>query len=830
MSKQPETKTPVVKPKRILNLSGCKLEQLPEKAAKNNNWKIMILDNNRLTTLPVEVHMRTMILAHNRFGDNVPPEIVQALSQSVKLRDLDLSGNKLKYFPDELNNNRDLEIVNLFDNKLSSINITSTKFHTLNIGHNSFSSPPSVPENITTLGYSYNILEQFNESFPNINNLINLSLNQCSLKCISPTLCCSNMKRIELSMNNLSDIPDIAQLAPQLETIDLSDNFLTVFPNLPLTIKEVNVSGNQITELPKNISSLTSLQKINVSHNQIIEFPPLAESIVYIDASYNQIDVVSEFDAPVLELVNFTSNNLITIPIFRTTSLKIYLLGNNRITYINVDAISPAATLLNLFKNQITEIPSAIYSKAIDNINLYGNQIQNLPYDLSSWTGLSILNISNNKVGTIPPVPTGLAQLFAGYCGLTSLPENITECQKLVVLSVPGNHISSIPLLPAIRLLNASRNKLIYFPEMPETIESLDVSFNGISAFPAKFIFPNLVEMDASHNFIMNGRGFSRTRLKSLRINNNPISTSISPICFPFTLTQLDLSNTEIKLLQQPQVSEVLADENPNRWCNIKIIRTGSYCSIAQMKGLHESTEDSVIVQTNVRNNIDLVGVFDGHGGSITSMYSSKQFGMLYETQDVELSVAGLEKVLKRLEQSIRENKLSDGSTCGLAVMAGQQALVTTIGDVRVIVVKDNGKIKFETNDHRPSERAEFERIKKNGGYVINHRTMGVVGVSRALGDFSISGISPLADINYVEFEPDDKYLIVACDGVFDVMTNEQVGQMAAAAKNCDELAYDIRNVAFSSYSTDNISVVVVDLHERVHSIYHRTVEKDFNQ
>ena len=213
---------------------------------------------------------------------------------------------------------------------------------------------------------------------------------------------------------------------------------------------------------------------------------------------------------------------------------------------------------------------------------------------------------------------------------------------------------------------------------------------------------------------------------------------------------------------------------------------------------------------------------------AIVSLQQQETRSMLYETQEVELSVAGLEKVLKRLEQTIRENKLSDGATCGISVLAGQQALVSTIGDVRVLVVKDDGTVKFTTTDHRATDRPEFERIKRNGGFVQNHRTMGVVNVSRALGDFSISGVSSLADIHYVEFDQDDKYLIIACDGVFDVMENEQVGKMAATAKSADELAYDIRNVAFSSYSTDNISVVVVDLHKRIHSLYQRAIEGKF--
>lgn len=812
------------KPKRILNLSGCQLEQLPEKVTKYTYWKIMILDNNRLTSVPVQLHMRTMKLGYNKFGDNVPPAIVEALSASVKLRTLDLSSNKLKNFPGQLNNNRDLENVNLFDNKLSQIAITSTKFRNIDLGHNEFTAPPPIPPNITALGYSYNILESLESNFPNIQNIVSLTLNQCNLKSISESLSCPNLKSIELNMNNLSTIPDLSRFAPQLERIDLSSNLLKSFPNFPSSIKEINLSRNELTEIPQTFRSLTELAKFNISHNQLKSFPAIGSGIIYIDASHNEIETVESFDAPQLELINFSSNKLTQIPSFRTVALKHYLLGDNNITSINVDNLSPQAQLLSLYNNEISSIPNSIYSLPIVNFNIYGNRLESLPFDLEGWKTLSVFNCSNNPINSITTLPTHLTQLFAGYCNLTSLPDSLADNQDLVVVCVPGNNISYLPQLSNVRILNASRNKISYFPDVPQTIETLDLSYNNLSAFPDIFVYPQLVEFDVGHNDIMNARGFSKTRLKVLQLNDNPIRNQVSIIGYSPTLSTLNITNTEISLPEQPQVSEVLSNVNPNKWYNIRVVRTDTYCAFAQMKGNHENMEDSIVCHTNVRDQIDLVGIFDGHSGSLTSMYSSKQFAMLYETQPVPLSIEGLTKVLQRLVVTIHDNKLTDGATCGLAVIAGQQALVTTIGDVRVIVVKKDGTLKMATQDHHPYERAEFERIKEHGGFVQNGHTYGVISASRAVGDFNIPGITPTADIQLVDFDDSDKYLIVASDGVFNVLSNEQVCEIAKNSSTAAEAAYDIRNVAYTNYSSDNISVVVVDLDLRIHSLYQRLV------
>ncbi|OHT08124.1 hypothetical protein TRFO_23491 [Tritrichomonas foetus] len=816
----------LLKPKRILDLTGCNLTELPEKVASKNTFKVFLLSHNRLTTLPdTNAKLRILKLAYNKFGGSIPPGIWNCIINSKKLQELDLSSNFLKEIPNEINDMSKLNALSLFDNKLTSINVTSSSIRALDLGHNLFTTPPQFPSTVEMFGYSYNSLESLDESFPNYASLQFLAVGQCGIKSISPTLCMGNLKTIVLSINNLTEVPDLGQIFPSAEKIDLSDNYLTAFPTFPHTIEDINLNHNQISNMPGDLNQYANLKKIQIAYNNLTEFAPLGLSVTYIDASNNQISSVSEFSAPALEFINFTSNNLTSIPQFNSQALKIYILAKNNISEINTEALSPVADLLNLHSNEIVMIPTTLFATPITTLNLFNNHITQIPYEIESWTSLSVFNISRNPLEMIPTLPIGITQLFAGYCGLWELQENLGDSENLSVLCIPGNNISWLPKFKSLRYLYASRNKFLYFPELPETIEFIDLSYNGLSAFPEVFVYPRLFDLDVSHNDLMNSRHFRATKLSSLRLNNNPITTTITANGLPYQLSFLDVSNTNITLLDQPQVNETLANSNPNKWFNVKTVSTGCYSGYAQTRGIKDTLEDSILSFTNVRGRADLFGVFDGHNGPLAAVFSSKQIAMLYESQDIELSIAGLERVLRRLVQSIRENKIADGACCSFALVAGQQALITTIGSTKTMLIKKGGQIKLVTDQHKPSDREEIDLIKQRGGFVQNKLTMGRIPASRALGDSSISGVTQTADIQFVEFENNDRWLVIGSDGLYNVLSDETIADLAARASCAQELAYDLRNIAFTSFSTENISVVVVDLERRLHALYQRAVQ-----
>lgn len=159
---------------------------------------------------------------------------------------------------------------------------------------------------------------------------------------------------------------------------------------------------------------------------------------------------------------------------------------------------------------------------------------------------------------------------------------------------------------------------------------------------------------------------------------------------------------------------------------------------------------------------------------------------------------------------------------------------VVSIGDSRVFKCR-NGTCVPLTRDHKPESPRERRRIEAAGGTVAKcglcYRIDFCLNMSRALGDFQFKDpltqpehqkISPVGDVTTVEIDDNDEFLVVACDGLFEMMTWESV---------CDYVHQRIRdtplseiaeglldacctpNMVASGYrGTDNESVVIVKL------------------
>ena len=171
-----------------------------------------------------------------------------------------------------------------------------------------------------------------------------------------------------------------------------------------------------------------------------------------------------------------------------------------------------------------------------------------------------------------------------------------------------------------------------------------------------------------------------------------------------------------------------------------------------------------------------------------------------------------LTSFISKLIENLRKTKYNDGSTAAIVLRNENKIITSHLGDSRVVVIRDNGSIHFQTNDHKPSNRSEFERIRDDGSRVVLGRTQGILGVSRSIGDFNVLGISSEPTINEVYLDSSDKWLVIGCDGVFDVIYDELLGKIANNSSNSLEFAYNLRNISYSLLSRDNISVIVVDL------------------
>jgi len=139
------------------------------------------------------------------------------------------------------------------------------------------------------------------------------------------------------------------------------------------------------------------------------------------------------------------------------------------------------------------------------------------------------------------------------------------------------------------------------------------------------------------------------------------------------------------------------------------------------------------------------------------------------------------------------------------------------VGDTRAVLIRRGEPLRL-THDHRCSDPAEVKRIKDAGGYIFNRRVGGTLAVTRALGhiyDKELILGTPYVSRTVVEDEI-DQALIIASDGIWDIIKEEKVCDMVkegiVAGKTAAEISDEICTYSMHRYCRDNICVMVVFL------------------
>jgi len=225
------------------------------------------------------------------------------------------------------------------------------------------------------------------------------------------------------------------------------------------------------------------------------------------------------------------------------------------------------------------------------------------------------------------------------------------------------------------------------------------------------------------------------------------------------------------------------------------------------MQGWRVTMEDSHVVQTGLEGapSFSLVAVFDGHGGDLIAKEAAKRVASYIQSNDKfkqlaksdpqnakELGEAMSEAILlldedMRQLPAIQSGEDQSGCTSIITLITDTHVICANSGDSRGIFFA-GGKTKPMSYDHKPFNDIEQNRIENAGGCVSMRRVNGDLAVSRALGDYSYKQRSDLkAEEQQVSAEPDieiherdagaDEFLLLCCDGIWDVMQNNEVGE-----------------------------------------------------
>lgn len=280
--------------------------------------------------------------------------------------------------------------------------------------------------------------------------------------------------------------------------------------------------------------------------------------------------------------------------------------------------------------------------------------------------------------------------------------------------------------------------------------------------------------------------------------------------------------------LTEPVVTkESFSDENDT-------LKVGSSC----MQGWRVYMEDYSIQKFCLNDDKDmhLFSVFDGHGGDTCAAYAKKQLGSLL-AQQPSLGKGLISKSLRSayllLDEKLRTecSNLSDSSGCTAVstIIKDNKIYCANIGDSRA-VASVRGHAQLLSFDHKPNHERERNRIENAGGFVENCRVNGSLAPSRAFGDFVYKQNTELGakdqivtanpDILIKEITDEHEFIVLASDGVWDVMGNQDVVEFVRKnlAKKVEPVTIceQMINCCLSDNNfgpgSDNMTVVIIAL------------------
>lgn len=148
------------------------------------------------------------------------------------------------------------------------------------------------------------------------------------------------------------------------------------------------------------------------------------------------------------------------------------------------------------------------------------------------------------------------------------------------------------------------------------------------------------------------------------------------------------------------------------------------------------------------------------------------------------------------------------------------------VGDLRIVLCR-SGKLYRLTYDHKASDANEVARIREAGGLVVKNRVNGVLAVTRSLGDSYVKNlVTGKPFTTSTEITKEDEFLILACDGVWDVISDDGackfVQEIFQSQRNKNQredpalAAKKLCQYAIDKATTDNVTVMVVKLDPQV--------------
>jgi serine/threonine protein phosphatase PrpC len=229
--------------------------------------------------------------------------------------------------------------------------------------------------------------------------------------------------------------------------------------------------------------------------------------------------------------------------------------------------------------------------------------------------------------------------------------------------------------------------------------------------------------------------------------------------------------------------------------------------------GLRRTMEDRHVLE--IRPKVGLFGgVYDGHGGLeaaetvAASLHPAFFKALTTGLQPIDAFREAYRSVEDRIEG------MDSGATAATVFFRRDDLYFAHVGDAEILLVGARGVAL--TRPHRVDDPLERSRIiaaggQIEGGYVIRG-SRGLMP-TRSFGDsyFRSIGVMAVPTVGERRIAPDDRFLVVACDGLFDVFEGDEIARILRKSSGAREGAEALRDEVFAGGGTDNLTILVIE-------------------
>lgn len=374
---------------------------------------------------------------------------------------------------------------------------------------------------------------------------------------------------------------------------------------------------------------------------------------------------------------------------------------------------------------------------------------------------------------------------------------------------------------------------------------------------------PNLNPTSEAKNILIKAVGKLNSELnkkhpnlKSANLNNqiseNYIKNKFGPKLLKNNISKKSLNNS-LKESKNNNSSIKLSEDIKQLKPKSKCFISYAYIDYPNLEHRQEMEDFHCIKQAlGKRPNLSYFAIFDGHGGKDVASFLSINlhhflideinninFGTNDE-ENISNIIESVKSAFMKIDQNIlaNENFTNDvGSTATLIFIyynnlnenilnnndngnknVERTLICANIGDSNgYLITKSN--ISQITKPHKCEDTSEVQRIKGTGGIVFQGRIFGKLILTRTLGDKEMKkyGVIPVPDFYTKKIEKDDLFVIIASDGIWDVINEEEIYKMGNEKELSSEIfSKKIMGLAKERDTRDNSSCIVIKLNKNI--------------